>query len=236
LSVIERILGGIEGGSVIDVATQAGHFTQILMEYLKSYTTIIGVDINQGAIESAQNNLGSANVRFRVMDVERLGFENACFDTVTISASLHHFANIPRVLAEMVRVLKPGGHFILIEMHRDGQTEAALTSVYLHEWVAEVDAALGNLHNRTLARQEFENHVADLRLRDIAFHYDHDVDSDPKEETRLEQLDDLIERTMQRAESAANDAELKARGEQLRTRLHDIGVQREPIIIIVGEK
>jgi hypothetical protein len=49
-------------------------------------------------------------------------------------------------------------------------------------------------------------------------------------------LDDLIERTMPRAESAANDAELKARGEQLRTRLHDIGAQREPIIIIVGEK
>ena len=102
--------------------------------------------------------------------------------------------------------------------------------------MAEVDTALGNLHNRTLARQEFENHVADLRLRDIAFHYDNDVDSDPKEKARIEQLDDLIERTMQRAESAANNAELKARGAQLRTRLHDIGAQREPIIIIVGEK
>jgi len=236
LSVIERILGGIEGGSVLDVATQEGHFAQILMGYLKSYTAIIGVDINQGAIASAQNNLGRADVRFQMMDAEQLGFENARFDTVTISASLHHLANIPRVLAEMVRVLKPGGNFILVEMHRDGQTEAALTSVYLHEWVAEIDTALGNLHNRTLARQEFEKHVADLSLRDIAFHYDNDVDSDPKEETRIEQLDDLIETTMQRAESATNDAELKARGEKLRTRLHDIGAQREPIIIIVGEK
>ena len=236
MSVTERILGGIEGGSVLDVATQAGHFTQILMEYLKSYTAIIGVDINQGAIESAQSNLGGADVHFRVMDAERLEFKNECFDTVTISASLHHLANIPRVLAEMLRVLKPGGHFVIVEMHRDGQTEAALTSVSVHEWVAEVDAALGNLHNRTLARQEFENHVAGLRLRDIAFHYDNDVDSYPKEKARIEQLDDLIERTIQQSESAANDAELKARGDELRTSLHDIGAQREPIIIIVGEK
>ena len=236
MNVIERILSGIDGGSVLDVATQEGHFTQILIKYLKSYTEIVGVDINAEAIESAQTNFGRADVCFGVMDTERLGFEHARFDTVTISPSLHHLTNIRRVLAEMVRVLKPYGHFFIVEMHRDGQTEAALTFVYLHEWVAEVDSALGNLHNKTLARQEFKNHVADLGLRELAFYYDNDGNSDPKEENRIEQLDDLIERTMQRAESAANVTELKARGDELRKRLHKIGAQREPIILIVGVK
>lgn len=155
---------------------------------------------------------------------------------MTISASLHHLANIPRVISEMVRVRKPGGHFILVEMHRDGQTAAALTSAYLHEWVVEVDTALGLLHNRTLALQEFTDYVADLGLHDVAFYHDTEIDSDPKEEIRVEQLNDLIKRTMQRAENATNHTELKERGVRLRQRLHKIGAQREPIILIVGVK
>ena len=236
MSVIERILSGIEGGRVLDVATQEGHFVQILMKNLQSYSDIVGIDIDQQAIDSARSTIEHANVGFLMMDADRLDFEDACFDTVNISASLHHLSNIPRVLSEMVRVLKPGGYFILEEMHRDGHTEAELTSVYLHEWVAEVDSALGNLHHRTLARQEFADYAAGLGLRDTAIYYDNQVDSDPKEQARIEQLDDLIERTLQRAESASNVNELKERGEQLRQRLHKIGAQREPIIIIVGVK
>jgi ubiquinone/menaquinone biosynthesis C-methylase UbiE len=236
LNRIEGILGGIEGGRVLDVATQEGHFVQILMDNLKSYTEIVGVDINEGAIESARSNFGREDVGFRVMDAERLDFENGCFDTVTISASLHHLSNIPQVLREMVRVLKPGGLFILIEMHQDGQTEAELTSVYLHQWVAEVDSALGHLHNSTLARQEFSDYIADLGLRNTIIYYDSDEDSGPMEEARIKQLDDLIQKTMQRAENAINYPALRERGEQLRQRLHKIGARREPIIIVYGEK
>jgi len=64
------------------------------------------------------------------MNAERMDFANESFDTVSISASLHHLPNIQQVLAEISRVLKPGGNFILAEMHRDGQTAAELTSVY----------------------------------------------------------------------------------------------------------
>ena len=149
MDIIEKILSGIDGGRVLDVATQEGHFTQSLMKDLKSYTKIVGIDTNQAAIRSAQSTYGWNDVNFLVMDAERLSFEDKVFDTVTISASLHHLTNIPRVLKEMVRVLKPGGHFMIVEMHRDGPTEATLTSVYLHEWVAEVDRTLGILHNQT---------------------------------------------------------------------------------------
>ena len=236
MGIIEKILGEIDGGRVLDIAAKEGHFTQILMKALKSYTKIVGIDTNLTATKSAQNAFGGKNVRFMVMDAENLSFEDTSFDTLTISASLHHLSNIPQVLGEMVRVLKPGGHFVLVEMHRDAQTEAALTSVYLHEWVAEVDRAFGILHNKTLSSQEFKNHVGNLGLHNIAFHYDNDENSDPMEKSRITQLDDLIERTMQRVKSAANHPELLARGIELQVRLHRIGAQREPIILIVGVK
>ena len=234
--MIERILNGLDGGKVLDVATHEGHFVQILIENLKSYSEIAGIDTNEKAVETAQNNLTQENIRFWVMDAEHLEFEDATFDTVTISASLHHLANIPRVLDEMLRVLKPGGHFILIEMHQDGQTAAERRSIFLHQWVAEVDSALGYLHNKTLARQEFVNYVTDLGLRKVEYYDYRDKDSNPKEKARIKQLESLIEGTIQRAEVTSNYPKFKKRGEALLQQLYKSGAQREPILIIVGEK
>jgi SAM-dependent methyltransferase len=236
VNVIERVLGGIDGGSVLDVATQEGGFVQILIEHLKSYTEIVGVDVDEQAIERAQHTLAQEDVRFLAMNAEQLDFEDERFDTVTISASLHHLSHIQPVLAEMERVLKPGGHFILIEMHRDGQTEAELTSVYLHQWVAQVDTALGHLHNGTLARQAFADHVASLGLSQVECYDYVDRDSDPMEKARIEQLAGLIEITLKRAEGASNPGALKERGEALRRRLYEVGAQREPILLVVGIK
>jgi ubiquinone/menaquinone biosynthesis C-methylase UbiE len=132
VDIFERVLGNIAGGRVLDVATQEGHFVQILMENLKDYTEIVGIDTNDWAIQKAKGTVDQENVRFLVMNAEQMKFEDESFDTVCVSASLHHLSNIQRVLEEMKRVLKTGGHFIVAEMHRDGLTEAELTSIYLH--------------------------------------------------------------------------------------------------------
>jgi SAM-dependent methyltransferase len=171
-----------------------------------------------------------------VMNAEQLDFEDESFDTVSISASLHHLSNIQRVLGEMKRVLKTGGHFILAEMHRDGQTEAELTSVYLHQWVAEIDSELGHLHNRTFTRQELVDYVVSLGLRNIEFHDSFDRDSDPMEKGRIERLEGLIDRVIQRSEGISNNSEFKERGEKLRKRLREVGARREPILVAIGEK
>jgi ubiquinone/menaquinone biosynthesis C-methylase UbiE len=236
MDIFERVLGGIDGGKVLDVATQEGHFVQILMEKLKDYTEIVGIDVNERAIASARDAIGQEDVQFLVMNAEELDFEDESFDTVTISASLHHLSNIPRVLEEMRRVLKSGGHFIVVEMHQECQTGAELTSVYLHQWAAEVDTALGRLHNSTLPRQEFVDHIACLGLSNVEFYDYVDRDSDPMDKTRIEQLEGLIEMIIQRAEETRNYSDLKKRGEELRNRLQEVGAQREPIVLIIGQK
>ena len=236
MDVISIKLGEIEGGKVLDVGTQEGHFVQVLKKNLNTYSKIVGIDIDKQAIAKARNSLDDSDVIFLVMNAEQLGFENESFDTVNISASLHHIANIPQVLDEMKRVLKPGGCFIIVEMHEDGTTEAELTSVYLHQWVAEVDSALGHLHNKTLARQEFVSYITTLELSNVEYYDYHDKDTDPMETTRIEHLEDLIERTIQRAERTSNYAKLKERGNDLRQRLHAVGAQREPILSVVGKK
>jgi SAM-dependent methyltransferase len=51
----------------------------------------------------------TSNVTFCQMDAERLGFADASFDCVTCAFSLFQFLDVERALAEMWRVLKPGG-------------------------------------------------------------------------------------------------------------------------------
>lgn len=232
----KEIISDIDGGKVLDVATQEGGFVRILTEYLKNYTEVFGIDINEKALKTAHNNFDQKNIQFINMDAERIGFEEKCFDTVSMSASLHHLDNIPLVLAEMKRVLRVGGHLIMIEMHSDGQTETQLTGVHVHQWIAEVDTAVGRLHNRTLTRQEFVDFVDSLDLSNIEFHDYDDLDTDSQDEERIKYMEDVIDRYIQRAEETSNYNELKERGEALRKRLREVGVHREPILIAIGEK
>ena len=234
--IFQRALGEIEGGRVLDVATRRGGFVRILTENLRSYTAIVGIDTGEDALRDAQQDFNQESIRFVRMDASKMGMMDECFDTVSLSASLHHLVDIPPILHEMKRVLRNGGSFILAEMHRDGQTPAQLTMIYLHHWVADVDSALGSVHNRTLTRQAIVDHVESLELRNVRFLDTSDTDVDPMDEAQIEQLDGLIDRTIQRAESTSRYEELRRRGEELREQLHAVGAEREPGIIAIGEK
>ena len=234
--IFELALSKVAGGRVLDIATGEGGFVRILAQNLKSYAQIIGVDASERAIKTAQNAFSQENIRFIPMDAEQLSFDDESFDTLSISASLHHLGDIPQVLAEARRVLKPGGHFIVAEMHRDAQTEAQLSIVYLHHWVAQVDTALGIPHNSTLTRQELFDYVVSLDLYNVTCYDFSDTASDPMDETKIMELESLIDRTIARAKGVSNYAVLKQRGEQVRQRLWDVGVQREPVIVITGER
>jgi C4-type Zn-finger protein len=73
-------------------------------------------------------------------------------------------------------------------------------------------------------------------LSNVEFYDFSDRDSNPMEKTRIEQLEGLIERVIQRAEGTSNYGNLKERGEELRQRLYEVGAQREPILVIIGRK
>ena len=86
-NIFERALGNITGGRLLDVATGEGGFIHLLIEYLKSYTQIVGIDSSSQNIEAARNNFPQKNIRFMRMDAEQLEFHDQHFDTVSLSAS-----------------------------------------------------------------------------------------------------------------------------------------------------
>jgi SAM-dependent methyltransferase len=226
------VLGDIAGGRVLDVATGAGSFVQFLLDGLHDHDEIVGIDANPEKREPFAAAFGDRDdVRFVEMDAHHLAFEDGSFDTVCVSNSLHHFADPVPVLAEMLRVLRSGGHVVVNEMYRDRQSETQETHVLLHHWWAAVGTLRGEVHRETYRRAEIVAMVerlglADLRLADLA-----DPDEDPHDPETVAELESAIDRYLGLADG---QPELLQRGEELRARLRDVGARSATQLVAVG--
>jgi ubiquinone/menaquinone biosynthesis C-methylase UbiE len=236
MNVFEELFSPLAGGRVLDAATGEGGFIRVLHKYLISYTEIVGIDSSGRMIKTAQRKNKNQKVHFVQMNAEQIGFNETSFDTVSIAVSLHHLENVPQVLGEMKRVLKPGGMFIICEMHRDGLTEAQFNAIRIHHWAAEVDAALGTLHDRTFARAEILDYIDDLDLYDVITRDIQQIDADPMKDKVVRSVSGYIDKYFQRAEQISAGEMLIQRGEELRRSLHEKGVQREPVLVVIGQK
>lgn len=231
---LKQALGELSGGRVLDVATGEGSFVGILADQLMGYAQIVGIDDDAAAVEEARDRLDRDRKVFVQMDAGSSGFKSRCFDTVTISASMHHLADVPGVLAEVRRVLKPGGCFVLAEMHRNGQTAAQRTVIAMHHWVADVSTALGMFHSQTLTREKLIDIARSVGLRNVVCYDSAQPDSNPMDETTIGDLAGVIDRTLRQVNQANNPERLRRRGEELRERLFRTGAQPEPVVVVVG--
>ncbi len=101
--------------SALDIATGAGHTALTFAPHVKD---VIASDLTpQMLVEAAKlaAERGLQNVTTAAADAEQLPFADARFDLVTCRIAPHHFPDIPRFVAEVARVLKPGGTFALVD-------------------------------------------------------------------------------------------------------------------------
>lgn len=227
------ILGEIHGGRAIDVATGTGGFVFFLLEGLKDYDEIIGVDANERykvPFEDAFKD--RTNVRFQVMDARQMDFPDASFDLACISNSLHHI-DPEAVLRQMKRILRPNGIMLIAEMVRDGQTETQMTHVHLHHWWGAVDTVSGVEHRETYERGELVEMANRLGLSEMRMFDLSDLGDDPKNPDILAELNPVFDRYIQRAEG---HPDLQMRGEELRKRVQEIGFHSATTFVALGRK
>lgn len=234
----KTILSHLPSGRVLDVATGNGGFVHCLLEGLSASTEIIGIDTTVQAASAfaaafAVVRKEHPTVRYREMDATCLEFESESFDLVCVSNSLHHFEKPEGVLAEMKRVLRPGGWLLVSEMVRDGQTEPQQTHVELHHWWAAIDRAMGLVHNETYPRRALIALVDALDLEGLVVHDRSETDQDPRDPEVVAALEPVIDRYLVRA---AGHPELLRQGEWLRQRLRDIGFQNAASVVVMGRK
>lgn len=105
--------------TILDIATGTGDFAILAARRLDP-DRIIGVDISEGMMEVGREKVrkeGLDNVIYFMQDDSTsLSFESNSFDAVTIAYGARNFENLEAGLSEMCRVLKPGGHLMLVEL------------------------------------------------------------------------------------------------------------------------
>jgi len=252
---IAKRLGSVSGGRILDVATAEGGFIDTLMKTLKNYDSFVGIDhcasaTSRKEMESAKKRFEGKLVRFFEMNAENLKFEDESFDTVCISHSLHHLARIDKVLAEMKRVLKKGGNFILQEVYCDGdQTEAQKVDELEHEWEARIDSLLVITHNKTLTKQRIMDIASSSNLRELeVFDSTHPIDclfckrkyacEDPKNQATfhnsIKDIDNAIKRIEDYSDLGTRNR-LKEEGERIKEAIAKSGSAPASYLFIIGK-
>lgn len=121
-AIIGRIRRHTGQGSlkILDVGCGTGVFASRIRQALPE-ATVWGVDLVAGMLaggaERWRRHAGS--VMPVQGDSERLPFPTGAFDVVTCANSFHHYPHQDRAVAEMHRVLRPGGRLMLIDGYRD---------------------------------------------------------------------------------------------------------------------
>ena len=114
-----RSLKPFEPKVLLDIATGTGDFA-ILAAQMLHPDKLIGADISEGMMAIGREKVKTAGLQqvisFEKEDCTNLSYPEATFDAVIAAFGIRNFANLDKGLAEMCRVLKPGGHLSIVEL------------------------------------------------------------------------------------------------------------------------
>ncbi len=101
---------------VLEVGCGRGGGASYMARYLGP-RSLVGLDLNERAIAFCSDHFRDVdNLHFRAGDAEALPFADGSFDAVVNVESSRCYPNVERFFAEVHRVLRPGGHFLLTDM------------------------------------------------------------------------------------------------------------------------
>ena len=108
------------GQKVLDIAGGTGDLARALAKPAGAAGMVVLTDINEAMLRQGRDRLIDAGVVLPTMlcDAEALPFATGSFDLVSVDFGLRNMTHKERALAEMARVLKPGGRLLVLEFSK----------------------------------------------------------------------------------------------------------------------
>jgi demethylmenaquinone methyltransferase/2-methoxy-6-polyprenyl-1,4-benzoquinol methylase len=135
------------GGRALDVATGTGDLAFELASRVGAEGEVVGVDFAERMLEVARRKATAlgAPVRFEAGNALALAYPDDYFDAATVGFGARNFSDLDRGLAEMARVVRPGGRVVVLEITTPRRPPL---STFFRLWFDRVVPALGRLVDR----------------------------------------------------------------------------------------
>lgn len=112
-------LGRFNPQKILDIATGTGDFALLLAKRIEPQH-ITGADISEGMMAVGREKVAKAGLQdiisFQWEDCTQLSFPDGSFDAVTSAYGVRNFQDLDAGLREMQRVLRQGGHLLIVEL------------------------------------------------------------------------------------------------------------------------
>ena len=117
------------GEKVLDVASGSGDLAMAFAKLVGTRGEVWQTDINEAMLKVGRDRLINAGLTLpaALCDAEKLPFASESFDLVTVAFGLRNMTHKDVALAEMTRVLKPGGRLLILEFSK---VHSTLSKVY----------------------------------------------------------------------------------------------------------
>ena len=115
----------------LDVATGTGDLAYEIIRQTHGKTAVTGVDLSEKMLSIAQHKIPQATLQ--IANAEQLPFTSNFFDSVSVAFGIRNFVHLDKGLAEMARVLRPGGLMIILELSTpDNAIVRSFYNLYAH--------------------------------------------------------------------------------------------------------
>lgn len=115
-----NMLREIQPKKILDLASGTGDFAIASLKL--NPTEIVGMDISEGMLDVGREKMKKHGfdsvISMRLGDSENLPFEDNYFDALTVGFGVRNYENLEKGLAEMLRVVRPGGKIIVLEFSK----------------------------------------------------------------------------------------------------------------------
>jgi demethylmenaquinone methyltransferase / 2-methoxy-6-polyprenyl-1,4-benzoquinol methylase len=135
------------GSDALDLCTGTGDLALALRRRIGPDGRVVGSDFSEPMLELARRKSGEEGlpVEFGWADALELPYGDESFDAVTIGFGARNLADLPRGLAEMARVLRPGGRLVILEITRPQREPlASFYSLWFDRLVPMIGSVAGD--------------------------------------------------------------------------------------------
>ena len=121
LNIVVEVSKVKDGDHILDIGCGTGLLSLKFLEAAEC--TITGIDLSEDMLNIWKDRIEKLNLQNRVniklMNAEKMDFEDSTFDIIASTVTLHHVKNKQPTLNKIYRLLKPGGRFVIGDLDVD---------------------------------------------------------------------------------------------------------------------